>query len=189
MRRRFGTHLMLSLTLGLLASLALVGGALAAETTLRATLAGVMEGDNPGDPDGSGTATITLDPETGQVCWELTAEGIMPVVQSHIHEGAEGVSGGVVVPLDVEGFEGTSEGCVEDQDADVLADIVANPAGFYVNLHTSDFQAGAIRGQLAAASQPNTAVTTPVGTSPALVLGVLALLLATLVGVRAHQRG
>lgn len=188
MRRRFSPHLMLSLTLGLLASIVLVGGALAAETTLRATLAGVMEGDNQGDPDGTGTAAIRLDPETGQVCWNLTAEGITPVVQSHIHEGAEGVSGGVVVPLDVDGFEGTSEGCVEDQDAAVLADIVANPAGFYVNLHTSDFQAGAIRGQLAAGTQPNTAVTPSAGVNPALLLGLLALVIATAAGLRAYQR-
>lgn len=177
MRTRFGTHLALAITLGLLASLSVVSGALAAETTLTATLAGVTEGDNPGDPDGSGSATITLDPETGEVCWELTAEDIMAVGQSHIHTGAAGVSGGVLIPLDVDGFDGSSEGCIEDQAAAAIESIIANPSGFYVNLHTSDFQAGAIRGQLAGSTQPNTAVSVP-GTSPLLLLGAVLLALS-----------
>ena len=29
-----------------------------------------------------------------------------------------------------------------------LKPIVANPAGFYVNIHTADFPGGAVRGQL-----------------------------------------
>lgn len=188
MRTRPDTHVALAITLGLMASLVLAGGVMAAETTLSATLAGVMEGDNPGDPDGSGTATITLDPETGEVCWNMTAEGIGPVLQSHIHTGAAGVSGGVLVPLDVDGFEGSTEGCVEDQDAAALEDIVANPAGFYVNLHTEEFPAGAIRGQLAAATQPNTAVSAPAGTSSMLVLGVILLLASVATAARAYRR-
>ena len=31
---------------------------------------------NQGDPDGTGTATITLNPGTGQVCWEIQVSGI-----------------------------------------------------------------------------------------------------------------
>lgn len=182
MRPRLSPLLPIAVTLALAASLSLAGIAAAAETTLTADLAGVTEGDNPGDPDGSGSATITLDPETGEACWELSAEGIGAVMQSHIHVGAEGVSGDVVVPLDVDGFEGTSEGCVSDQDADVLQAIVDDPAGYYVNLHTEEFPAGAIRGQLAASTQPDTAmaVTDP---TPAL-LGALLLAAALAIGLR-----
>ena len=108
MRTRFGTQLALAMTLGLLASLALAGGALAAPTTLTATLAGVTEGDNPGDPDGAGTASITLDPATGEVCWNLTATGTMAITQSHIHTSAAGASGGVLIPLDTDGFTDSS---------------------------------------------------------------------------------
>lgn len=184
MRTRFGTQLALAMTLGLLASLALVGGALAAPTTLTATLAGVTEGDNPGDPDGAGTASITIDAATGEVCWNLTATGTAPITQSHIHTGAAGVSGGVLVPLDVDGFTGSSEGCIAGQPAAALNSILANPAGFYVNLHTADFTAGAIRGQLAAAGQPNTAASEPQGPSPLIPIGLVLLGLSVAVGTR-----
>ena len=149
MRTRFGTSLVLAFVLGLLASLALSGVVAAAETTLSATLAGVTEGENPGNPDGSGTATITLDPDTGEACWDLSSEGIGAVLQSHIHIGAAGESGDVLIPLDVDGFDGTSEGCTSDVAAADIQAVIDDPAGYYVNLHTEDFPAGAIRGQLA----------------------------------------
>ncbi|MDQ2689513.1 MAG: CHRD domain-containing protein [Chloroflexota bacterium] len=186
MRTRPKVFLPLAVALGLVASLAFAGIAFAAETMLTAELAGVEEGENPGNPDGSGSATITIDPETGEACWELTAEGIGEVLQSHIHAGAEGESGDVVVPLDTDGFDGTSEGCVSDQDADALQGIVDDPASFYVNLHTEDFPAGAIRGQLTAGTEtPNTALPTSDG-SPVL-LGVLLLGLAAAIGLRAWR--
>ena len=50
MRTRFGTQLALALTLGLLASLALVGGALAAPTTLTATPVTPIDGASSRTP-------------------------------------------------------------------------------------------------------------------------------------------
>jgi hypothetical protein len=185
MRTRPRVSLLLALTLSLVASLALASVALAAETTLTATLAGVTEGDNPGDPDGSGTASIVLDPEAGTACWTLTVENIEPVEQSHIHIGAEGESGDVVVPLDVDGFDGSSEGCTDPmEDAAILQEIIDNPAGYYVNVHTADFPPGAIRGQLAgSATPPNTAL--PVAeASLAAILGALLLGVAGAVVLR-----
>ena len=185
MRNRPRVSLALALAVGLIATLALASAVQAAPTTLTATLAGVTEGENPGDPDGTGTASVTLDPETGEACWNLTAEGIGPVLQSHIHVGAEGESGDVVVPLDTDGFDGTSEACVQDQDAAALQAIIDDPAGYYVNLHTEEFQAGAIRGQLAASTTPpNTAMPAP--DSPAL-LGALLLAVAAAIGLRAWR--
>jgi hypothetical protein len=182
MRTRPHPSLPLAVVLGLIASLALSGVVAGAETTLTAQLSGVAEGDMPGDEDGSGTATVRLDPETGEACWELTAEDIGEVMQSHIHVGAEGETGDVVVPLDVDGFDGTSEGCVSDQDADVLQAIIDNPAGYYVNLHTEEFPAGAIRGQLAAATQPDTAMPAPAATGT--LLGALLAALALAIALR-----
>jgi len=187
MRTRPRVSLLLAVTLGLVASLTLAGVVMAAETTLTATLAGVTEGDNPGDEDGSGTASIVIDPAEGTACWTLNVADISPVTQSHIHVGAEGESGDIVVPLDVDGFEGTSEGCIEPmEDAAVLQEILDNPAGYYVNVHTEDFPAGAIRGQLAgSASPPNTAL--PISDSSLALVGAILLGVAGAIGLRARR--
>ena len=183
MRSRPRISLPLAVTLGLVASLTLAGVVHAAEVTLTADLAGVTEGDSPGNPDGSGSATIVVDPTEGTLCWELSAEGIGAVLQSHIHVGAEGESGDVVVPFDVDGFEDTSEGCIEPmEDAAALQAIVDDPAGYYVNLHTEDFPGGAIRGQLASGTDsPDTAL--PVADGSPLLLGILVLALAAGIGL------
>jgi hypothetical protein len=111
----------------------------------------------------------------------MTAEGIDPVAISHIHEGAEGVDGGVVVDLDLDGFEGTSEGCNEAAEADALQAIIDDPAGYYVNLHNEAFPGGAIRGQLAA-STPNTAL--PSTDRSVALLGLLLVAVAGVLGAR-----
>ena len=173
--------LLLPAVLAAIASLVLVAGALGAEVGFSADLTNGGEGDE----DGSGTAAITIDPETGEVCYDLTVDGIQPVTASHIHIGAEGESGDVVVPLDVDGFEGSSSDCVDASDADLDA-IIANPAGYYVNIHTEDFPAGAIRGQLVADS-PDTAMETPTS-SPWAALGLLLVGMAGVLGVRVARR-
>jgi hypothetical protein len=174
---------LLALALGLVASLLLAGVAMAAETTLTADLAGSAETDE----DGAGTASVVLDPDAGTACWTFTVENIDPVTVSHIHEGAEGTDGGVVVDLDLEGFDGSSEGCNDAADADTLQAIIDNPGGYYVNVHNEAFPGGAIRGQLAVES-PNTALATPAGPlAPLTVLGALTVLTAMVIGVRTFR--
>jgi hypothetical protein len=172
---------LLPAVLAVLASLVLAAAALAAETRLSAELADAGAGDS----DGTGSASITIDPDTGEVCYDLTVENIGDVAASHIHVGAEGEDGEVVVPLDEDGFSGTSSDCVDASDAD-LAAIVADPAGFYVNVHTAEFPAGAIRGQLAADS-PDTAMERPIS-SPWAAIGLLLVALATLSMLRTARR-
>ena len=182
MRTRPSVSLPLVLILGLIASLALAGVVAAVETTLTAQLSGDAETDE----DGTGMATVVLDPDAGTACWEMTVENVDPITVSHIHEGAEGVSGGVVVDLDVDGFEGSSEGCNEAADAAILQSIIDNPAGFYVNVHTEALPGGAIRGQLAAATQPDTAM--PSTDRTGVLLGALLLAAAIGVGLRGWRR-
>jgi hypothetical protein len=165
-------------TLGLVASLALAGIVAAAETTLTAQLSGDAETDE----DGTGTATVVLDPEAGTACWEMTVENVDPITVSHIHEGAEGVDGGVVVDLDVDGFEGSSEGCNDAADPDTLQAIIDDPAGFYVNVHTEALPGGAIRGQLMAAMQPDTALAP--NDTRGVLLGIMLLVAALVLGLR-----
>lgn len=180
MRYRRPVHFTAAGVVGLLAALLVATVALAAETTLTTTLRGGDAEVPTGDPDGSGSASVTLDPATGEVCWDITVMNIMPATASHIHVGDAGVAGGVVVPLDTDGFEGSSEGCVQDQDAAVLQAIIDDPAGHYVNVHTSDYGGGAVRGQLGA--PPDTAVAG--GPAPLIEAGILILAAAALLGLR-----
>ena len=113
-----------------------------------AQLTGAAEVPGPGDPDGSGTATIRLQLEQGEVCFDLTVSNIGPATAAHIHEGAEGVAGPVVVPLDPAPTGGSSSGCISDVDAALIQNIAQNPGQYYVNVHNEEFPDGAIRGQL-----------------------------------------
>jgi hypothetical protein len=104
---------------------------------------------------GTGTAVITIDPNSNQICWFIAVSGLEEVpVLAHIHEGAFNVAGPVRVNLfpPLPPQNGTSTGCVTDP---VFAPLIAaNPAGFYVNVHAlPTWPAGAIRGQLSASPQ------------------------------------
>jgi hypothetical protein len=112
----------------------------------QASLTGAAEAPGPGDPDGSGSAEITVVDAVDNVCYDIDVRAIAPATMAHIHRGAPGVAGPVVVTLGAPS-DGHSEGCVNTPGA--LADeIKANPGAFYVNVHNAAYPAGAIRGQL-----------------------------------------
>jgi hypothetical protein len=112
----------------------------------------VGEAESPaGDPVGTGTATIHLRAGQAQACYQLAAKNLPPAVAAHIHAGDAGVSGAVVIPLATPGSDGTASGCVATT-RPLVASILADPASFYVNIHTQEFPGGAIRGQLSGTS-------------------------------------
>ncbi len=116
--------------------------------TLVATLTGPAEVPDPGDPDGTGTAEIELNDDDNEVCWDITVANItLPATAAHIHEGAAGVPGNVVVTLSPPDAAGAASGCVDSTD-EIVDDIIADPTAFYVNVHNADFTGGAVRGQL-----------------------------------------
>jgi hypothetical protein len=123
-----------------------IDGAAEVGRPLNATLSGAEEVPGPGDADGSGTALITLNQGQGQVCWELAASDIMTPTAAHIHVGVFGVAGPVVVALSPP-EDGSSTGCTS-VDPELIKQIRQNPEVYYVNIHTSDFPSGALRGQL-----------------------------------------
>lgn len=117
-------------------------------TRLTATLTGAEEVPGPGDPDGTGTATVNLDVTDRDVCYEVAVQKIDPPVGMHIHEAERGKSGGVVVPLTTPtASDTTTTGCA-NVDAALIARMAANPGDFYVNVHTGTYPNGAVRGQL-----------------------------------------
>lgn len=116
-------------------------------TVLTAAMTGAAEAPGPGDADGGGSATIRIDPlATGRVCYELSVTGIAPATAAHIHRAPLGAPGPVVVPLTAP-TAGSSAGCA-DVAAALGAEILAAPAGFYVNVHNAAYPDGAVRGQL-----------------------------------------
>ena len=176
MRTRSVTAFSLAIVASLLMLFALAGVATAAETRLTAQLAGGAAEVPPGDPDGSGTASFTIDPQAGTLCFEITTQNIAAATASHIHIGGPGVAGEVLVPL-TEAFEGTVEDCIEPrEDAAPLQSIVDNPGGHYVNVHNAEFPGGAVRGQLAAMRPSNTATPARAVPSPIALLGLAVLL-------------
>lgn len=111
-------------------------------------MTGDQEVPGPGDSDGRGRARIALYTDLDIVCWRIQAANIeLPGTAAHIHEGAAGVSGGIVVTLAAPDPSGTSQGCGAADGATMDA-IIADPAGYYVNVHNIPYPAGAIRGQL-----------------------------------------
>ncbi len=123
------------------------------DTMLPAALSGPEEVPSPGDPDGNGTAMITLRADN-QVCWELRVSNItLPAAAAHIHEAPRGVAGPVVIPLSAPDANGMASGCANPE-AGLVDRIKQNPGAFYVNVHTPDFPGGAVRGQLSMGAQP-----------------------------------
>ena len=138
------TRLLLAPMLIAAAAATPLAAAQAATVKLSAALNGTG-GATPADPDGDGAFAADVDADAGDFCYTLTVAKIAKPTMAHVHTGAAGSNGPPVITV---GVTGASDECVAVE-PDVLKAIVANPAGYYVNVHTADFPAGAIRGQLA----------------------------------------
>lgn len=105
-------------------------------------------------PTRSGTGAVT----GGSVNFlgQLVFPPNTTVTGLHIHQGVAGTNGPIVVdsgisagtPLVLTGGSGFVSLTTQNVAAQVIQDILSNPTGFYLNVHTSTLPAGAIRGQL-----------------------------------------
>jgi hypothetical protein len=130
-------------------------------TVLEADLSGRAEvsdsGNNRmvGDPNGRGEAYVFgIDNDPNTLCYVLTADRISDVpMGAHIHRGVAGENGPVVAALAFP-VGGDAADCLTEgepgkmMEPGIVADILGNPEGFYVNVHTDEYPGGAIRGQL-----------------------------------------
>jgi CHRD domain len=136
-----------AVAIALLGMLAVTGAVLAhGGAPVSTEMTGAAEVPGPGDPDGTGTASFTINPGLGELCFELTVQNIAPATAAHIHVAPAGVAGPVIVPL-TPPTNGSSSGCREISRELALA-IIQNPDAYYANVHNADFPAGAVRGQL-----------------------------------------
>lgn len=104
---------------------------------------------------GTFSATVTATPTGATVTWQLTFSGLTgAAAAAHIHIGAPGQPGGVVVPLCgpcVSPASGTA-----NVDASVLNAL--QTGGTYANVHTATNKAGEIRGQIGVLANVTTAL-------------------------------
>lgn len=129
-----------------------------AVTFLAATLDGRSEvpaaGTKVGDQDGQARLVVRI--AGNQLCFSANWRRLGALAGAHVHAGAAGANGPVRV-----GFFAAlpptlraAVGCVAVPDSALAGAIAANPAGYYVNLHTAEAPDGAVRGQLARAAAP-----------------------------------
>jgi len=108
-----------------------------------------LSGDNvvpaPGDSDGTGTATFTLNPGQGELTYNISVSNVDNITGIHIHKADSTSAGPVVIPLT---SSGELSGTVSDIDKAMMQDIMKNPSGYYVQIHSTDYPNGAVRGQL-----------------------------------------
>lgn len=101
----------------------------------------------PADADGRGIAWIKVKPSHDRFCYALSVARIDgDITAAHLHQAPAGVNGPIVIPLEPP-FDGSSAACVTI-DHDLAVAIVTDPEGFYVNVHSTVFPDGAVRGQL-----------------------------------------
>ena len=139
---------------GLVFAAALAGCATVEETlvertaeTYNATLTGAQIVGGGGDPDGFATAQVSISDRLDQICYDVNnMRDLGEITAIRVHRGAAGVSGPAVWTLDKAG-EGGWKGCTEKPDWLHVA--VTNWfTTYYVNIETTDYPGGAIRGQL-----------------------------------------
>lgn len=147
------------------AAFAAVGLVLSASTPVTAqtvSLSAVLNGGNEcnnavppdcrqGDLDGYGIAGITF-PTSTRICVTIQVDNLAGATAAHIHRGAAGLNGPIVIALPPPnapggGNPGVSAFCAAAAAA-TLTTIRNFPGSFYLNVHNAAFPGGAIRGQL-----------------------------------------
>lgn len=110
----------------------------------------------PGDEGASGRVEIQTEGDD-TLCVDMVVSGLDSAVSAaHLHEGAAGTSGGVVVgigvPTTTDGGTDTWQDVCVEVDPAVIERIESDPGGHYANVHTAAHPDSAVRGQLQQAS-------------------------------------
>jgi len=113
---------------------------------------GEVEGPEGGDQNGQGTAELNLSEAGKQACFSTNWKGLRGQVTAfHLHAASQGNEGPPFIHFfdnqNFPGADGKASGCVPAT-ADQIHAVIANPAKYYLNLHSTAFTNGALRGQL-----------------------------------------
>lgn len=111
-----------------------------------AKMAGANE-TPPNKSTGTGTAKVTMDVQHNQACWNLSVQKLQgTVTKAEIQRAPAGKSGPTVLNLSPPSG-GSSHGC-KAVGPPLARGIVKHPDTYYVNVLTSKFPNGEVRGQL-----------------------------------------
>ncbi|MGH3811195.1 MAG: CHRD domain-containing protein [Pseudonocardiaceae bacterium] len=111
-----------------------------------------QESVTPADPDGRGSAQLKLDPQQGKACYEITWKNLDGMVTAfHLHAGQRGKDGPHWIDFfngeNLAGEQTTVSDCVAATRETIEA-VIKDPSAYYLQVHSTAFEKGAIRGQL-----------------------------------------
>jgi hypothetical protein len=111
-----------------------------------------------GDPDGRGTAALTVEDRQGsiKICYTIRVDNIGTPTAVQLRFAGYGQNGPILLKLKPpkSGTNGSSSECiafgggVRSALVNRLFRLFFNPLGFYINVQTSEFPNGALRGQI-----------------------------------------
>lgn len=141
----------------------------AAVTQFTVPLAAAQE-TTGGQTNGAGTVTLLVDNVANTITGTPSFNSFVttPVTGFHIHQGAVGVNGSIVIDLVPLLTGGTATST-----SSTISSLLANPTGFYVNAHNGSFPGGAVRGQMAAGAVVPEAGTLSLAFGAASLLGMV----------------
>jgi hypothetical protein len=145
-------------------AIAFTAGIASAQTTFQAFLTGL--GENPPNASpATGFGTVVLNAAQTQITVDESWSGLTaPATASHIH-GPAGVGTNAPVLFPFSGVPNATSGAIPEQTFAITApQVAALFAGlYYMNVHTSTFPGGEIRGQLELVPEPSTALLVGLG--------------------------
>jgi hypothetical protein len=135
------------------------------------------------DLNAFGNVTVTLDTvaNTASFAWSVNNVAAPSIILSHIHEGPAGVAGPIRIdsgitpatPITVVGGSASFSKAGISTTAAQIAAIIANPSGFYFNVHSSLNPGGVVRGQLVRQAAAPTGGTPTLSEWGAILMGLL----------------
>ena len=114
---------------------------------LAARLSGSNQALTPGDPKARGVALIRIYYTARRLCWRITVRDLAGATAAHLHKGEVGQAGPPMLTLSVPENGEPAQGCIAVERA-ILRDMLLNPGSYHVNVHSSRYPTGAVRGQL-----------------------------------------
>jgi CHRD domain len=117
--------------------------------SIRLTGSEIPEG---GDPDGQGSATLDLKPQEQTACYTINWSRLRgDVTALHLHAAARGNEGPHAIDFfndqHFPGEQSNASGCVPAT-RDKINAVISHPVDYYLNVHSTTYPKGALRGQL-----------------------------------------